>query len=66
MMTKIDRKAAIKTGQRHYFTGLPCKRGHVSHRYTATSNCVQCMIDRIYKKRKEIIAIVKTISAGEQ
>ncbi len=29
-------------GVAHYFTGRLCKRGHLSPRYTANKNCVEC------------------------
>jgi len=36
---KTDARAA---GEKYYFTGKPCKRGHLAKRLTATSNCVEC------------------------
>lgn len=36
------KEAAREAGLRHYFTGLPCKRGHVARRYTSTGQCVDC------------------------
>ena len=30
-------------GERFYFTGLPCIRGHVAKRYIAGGTCVECM-----------------------
>lgn len=33
-------------GETFYFTGVPCKRGHVSARYASTAQCVQCIADR--------------------
>jgi hypothetical protein len=35
-------KEARKTGDRHYFTGKPCLRGHLSQRWTSTQQCVEC------------------------
>lgn len=32
-----------------YFTGKPCKRGHIAHRFKSTGNCVEC--NREYSKR---------------
>jgi hypothetical protein len=29
-------------GERFFFTGKPCKRGHVTERYVSTNTCVQC------------------------
>jgi hypothetical protein len=34
--------AAIATGEQFYFTGIPCKRGHVAKRRTSGHMCVQC------------------------
>lgn len=33
---------ARRRGLKHYFTGLPCKRGHIAERFTSTRNCVEC------------------------
>lgn len=38
----VDRKQAIAGKLPTYFTGKPCKRGHVAERYTSTGNCVDC------------------------
>lgn len=35
-------KEACLAGAPLYFTGKPCKAGHVSTRYTSTGNCVEC------------------------
>lgn len=40
-MQIITRKQAKDAGLRRYFTGVPCKRGHVVERYTSGS-CVSC------------------------
>ncbi len=29
-----------------YFTGKPCKRGHVSYRFKSTRNCIDCNKER--------------------
>jgi 5-methylcytosine-specific restriction endonuclease McrA len=36
------RAAAISGGLKRYFTGKPCKHGHVSERYASTGGCVEC------------------------
>lgn len=38
----LSRKDAIAANAARYFTGLPCKRGHVAQRQTKTANCVEC------------------------
>jgi len=40
-MQIIKAKEARAAGLRHYFTGKPCKRGHVDIRYV-TGGCAQC------------------------
>ena len=37
------RKEAIAKGALHYFTGKPCKCGHVAKRQTSNKNCVICL-----------------------
>jgi hypothetical protein len=39
---KIVRTEALARGELYYFTGNPCKRGHVSKRYLANQTCVEC------------------------
>jgi hypothetical protein len=43
-VTKLPASAkdAERIGSRFFFTGKPCKHGHVSPRYTKASACVQC------------------------
>lgn len=37
------RRQAIRDGLTKYFTGMPCKRGHVAHRYTNSGSCSKCI-----------------------
>ena len=39
----VSRKQAKERGLLHYFTGSPCKYGHVSKRLVSTCQCSQCM-----------------------
>lgn len=41
-MDIITRQAAIEQGLRHYFTGKPCRNGHVSVRGVRKWNCLEC------------------------
>jgi hypothetical protein len=36
------RKQAKAQGLKHYFTGVPCKNGHISQRTTLDYTCVVC------------------------
>lgn len=50
----ITRDEALALGLGRYFTGEPCKHGHVAERYTKRRQCVECNhIAQISKPRKE-------------
>lgn len=36
------RRAAIEAGEKHYFSGVPCKYGHMAKRFTKSGQCVEC------------------------
>jgi hypothetical protein len=36
------RRGAAMLGDETYFTGKPCKRGHISERFTSSGHCVEC------------------------
>src|SRR6476660_3358209 len=38
----ISRKEAIQLGLKLYFTGDPCKRGHICERRVTRGDCVEC------------------------
>ncbi len=41
-MKLISRQEAIAAGQNRYFTGIPCRNGHVSERFVRKWACVAC------------------------
>lgn len=41
-MKKVTKSEAIEQGLNYYFTGKPCKHGHVSERYINGGACVAC------------------------
>jgi hypothetical protein len=43
MQAILSRAEAAGLGQIQFFTGKPCKHGHVSPRYVSTGNCIQCL-----------------------
>jgi len=47
------RSEAINLNSTHYFTGKPCKNGHVDKRRTAKGVCLSCSKDFAKKKRGE-------------
>lgn len=42
-MNIICRKDAKEKGIKTYFTGQPCKNGHVAYRYTQSGTCSECI-----------------------
>ncbi len=48
-----SRKLAIQAGSSSYFTGSPCKRGHLSKRYARNGECVTCAIARASAWQKD-------------
>lgn len=38
----VTRSEAMAKGQRYYFTGKPCCRGHIANRLVSTFVCVEC------------------------
>src|SRR5215471_1351729 len=41
-MRKISRTDALSKGEKFFFTGKPCKRGHVAARQVQNYECVEC------------------------
>lgn len=42
MLIKEFRKEALMLGFDHYFTGKPCRLGHISEGYTRSGACIEC------------------------
>jgi hypothetical protein len=47
-MEIISRKEAMERGLKYYFTGKPCKHGHIEKRHTKRKVCAGC--DKYHKK----------------
>lgn len=42
-MKTLSSRSSAKTSQhKRYFTGLPCKHGHISDRLTSNGSCIEC------------------------
>jgi hypothetical protein len=48
-----ERIAAQEAGAAYYFTGKPCKHGHVAERYTNTATCVECARQRAQRHKQQ-------------
>lgn len=44
-MELIDRKTAKIKGLKRFFTGEPCKVGHIAERMVSSRQCVRCLLD---------------------
>ena len=56
------REAALALGEKHYFTGVSCRNGHICARFVSDYKCVECnkaRVKRRYKDDKKHAAIVK-------
>lgn len=42
MLEITTREEAQEQGLKFYFTGMPCKNGHIAERYTAFNACKEC------------------------
>ncbi len=47
----ITRKEAKGRGLKRYFTGKPCKNGHLSERHTSNTHCLVCRVEAERKWR---------------
>lgn len=50
------RKEALASGSEFYFTGKPCKWGHIEKRCANNGNCLQCRKDKYWENRDRILA----------
>jgi hypothetical protein len=50
-MNILSPSEARALGLKRYFTGVPCKRGHVTERFVSTLSCVECMKGHFSKWR---------------
>jgi hypothetical protein len=48
-----ERKKAIQQGLPTYFTGKPCKRGHICERFVSTYTCVECSRTVLYQSDRD-------------
>ncbi len=47
------RQEAKLAGRKRYFTGEPCRHGHVCERFVSSKGCVECAAIRFFHFRKE-------------
>ena len=57
--TPSTRAQAIARGQPRYFTGEPCKAGHVAERTTVDRTCIECCRARQARDRAAVRQALK-------
>jgi hypothetical protein len=60
-MEIVSKEEAIIIGQKWYFTGIPCKNGHIDKRYTNTCVCYSCKRRMNRESRNQNIQTYKAI-----
>src|ERR1035437_2730900 len=51
-MKILTRKEAIKLNLKRYFTGVPCKRNHITEKYTKNGTCLDCI--KIFREKDTV------------
>lgn len=53
-MKIVEYQEAKELGLRHYFTGMPCRKGHLTVRFTSSRQCKECQYirSRAYRRSK--------------
>jgi len=46
----MERPEAVEKGMSQYTTGRPCKRGHLTYRYTVSASCSACVRPKFEKR----------------
>ena len=67
-MELISLKTARDLGLTRYFTGAPCRHGHIDQRLTSSRACVVCTRDKVanYRVENRAILLVKKREAQKQ
>lgn len=58
-MEILTRQQAINIGSKTYFTGVPCKNGHIAKRHTTTCACTGCLKLAYQKSHTKILNAAK-------
>ena len=50
-MKVVSRKDALLAGSKRYFTGKPCRKGHIAERLVSDYHCLPCKYESIARQR---------------
>lgn len=54
--SSVKKTSALNLGKSHYFTGVPCKHGHVAKRLISTRQCTECLSLRSRKNTPAVLS----------
>lgn len=62
-----SREEAIDSGEVFFYTGLPCRNGHIAKRYTTSGQCIECARE-MYRTKYERIkqGRARRLAAGKK
>lgn len=49
----VSKQEARAAGAERYFTGAPCKHGHIAERYVKSGHCVVCAVEKARERYEE-------------
>ena len=49
----LSLRDARAQGLKRFFTGKPCKQGHIAERFTSSNTCIQCSQERAAKTKRD-------------
>jgi len=61
---EIDRQTARDIGLSRYFTGKPCRKGHVAERWVSSLTCIECVLRR--HRTPEYLDYQRPINAADR
>lgn len=65
-LLKVSRKEAMKRGDKQYFTGRTCIRGHIAPRQVVNGRCAACHAERSWAESRYDIRKVMVKSARQR
>ena len=64
MFPIMKRREAAEAGQKRYYTGRPCSKGHDSQRFTSTGVCIACASGYVREYNKRLTKTAVAVAAG--
>lgn len=61
MSNIISRNEAQAAGLTKYFTGIPCRRGHVAERYVSMGGCLMCLSRHVTRTAISVFMPLKPV-----